>query len=190
MSASTVVKKIDALVERIDSPIIVCGIITVSASATLLFVGVILRYIFGTTSDIIEELSSNLVVWSVMFLGGPAFKRGSHVGMEFLAEKLKGRLRAFHHVFINLVLFVMCGVLCWKGLEVVQLVFQSGRTTISGEIPLWFMMIPVPIGAFIFCFYLISEITKSLCVFIDPALYDNIFPSRTEVPQAPDGLAK
>lgn len=190
MNASTVVKKIDALVDRVDGPIIVCGVAAVSASATLLFVGVILRYILGTTIDIIEELSTNLVIWCVMFLGGPAFRRGSHVGMEFLAGKLRGRLRVSHHVFISLVLFAMCGVLFWKGIEVVQLVFLSGRTTISGEIPLWSMMIPIPIGGIIFCFYLGSEIIKSLCVLIDPVLYDNIFSPRTEAPQAPEGQAK
>ena len=186
MSASTVVKRIDALVERVDSPIVVCGVVAISASATLLFVGVILRYIYGTTFDIIEELSTNLVIWCVMFLGGPTFKRGSHVGMEFLAEKFRGRMRAFHYAFINIVLFGMCGVLFWKGIEVMQLVFLSGRTTISGEIPLWLMMIPVPMGAFIFCFYLISEITKTICVFIDPALYGNVFPSRTVIPKELD----
>jgi TRAP-type C4-dicarboxylate transport system permease small subunit len=180
MSAAAVVKKIDALVDRVDKPLVVCGVAALSASAFMLFVGVILRYIYGTSVDILEELSTNLVVWCVMILGGPAFKRGSHVGMEFLAERLKGRLRAGHHMLINVVTFLMCGLLCWKGIEVVQLVHTSGRTTMSGELSLWYMMIPVPLGALIFCFYLVSDIVKSLCIFIDPALYDKVFPPRQE----------
>jgi TRAP-type C4-dicarboxylate transport system permease small subunit len=188
MSASTMVKKIDAWVERVDGPIVAGGVIALSASASLLFAGVILRYFWGTTVDIIEELSANLVVWAVMFLGGPTFKLGSHVAMDFLAEKLKGKVRVFHQIFINIVLLMMCGLLVWKGIEVVQLVFQSGRTTISGELSLWYMMIPVPMGAFIFCFYLICEIAKNVCVFIDPTLHNYVFPPRSELSKIADEL--
>jgi C4-dicarboxylate transporter, DctQ subunit len=185
MSSSGFVEKMDAWVRRLDSVLIALGVVALCASACMLFVGVILRYWFRTTVPAFEDLSVNLVVWSVMFLGGPAAIRGSHVGMEFVAEKAKGSLRTVHRLVVSTGVLVVCAFLVWKGIEVVMLILPSGQTTFSGELELWYMMIPIPLGAAMYGLFLCSEIIKIVCCFFDPALMERYFPVRAQESDEP-----
>ncbi len=177
MSAAETIKRADRFVEAIDHPIMVAGLICMTASAGMLFVGVILRYFFGQTFAVIEELSVNLVIWAVMLFGGPVFKRGSHVGMEFLAERLHGTKRAIHQLILDIALLGICFLLLWKGIEVVQVIYESGKTTHSGDLDVWYLMMAVPVGAAIYGAYGIAEIIKIICVFFDPGLSGKVFPA-------------
>jgi C4-dicarboxylate transporter DctQ subunit len=190
MSAGEMIKRVDKFIDGIDSPIMVIGLICLTSSAGMLFIGVIFRYFFSHTFPVIEELCVNLVIWAVMFFGGPVFKRGSHVGMEFLAERLHGYKRALHQLVLDLVLLFICAILLWKGMEMVQVIYQSGKTTHSGDLEVWYLMLAIPVGATIYALYGIAEIVKIICVFIDPKLAAQVFPPRLGESQDSEGLAK
>ena len=190
MNAAEMIRRADGFIEAIDQPIMVVGLIFLTSSAGMLFMGAILRYFFGRTFPVIEELSVNLVVWAVMFFGGPVFKRGSHVGMEFLAERLHGTKRAVHQLILDIVLLFICFILLWKGIEVVQVIYQSGKTTHSGDLDVWYLMMAIPVGAGLYSAYGIAEVIKIICVFIDPGLSGQVFPARLGESQDSEGLAK
>ena len=190
MSAGEMIKRVDRIIDGIDSPIMVMGLICLTSSAGMLFIGVIFRYFFNQTFPVIEELCVNLVIWAVMFFGGPVFKRGSHVGMEFLAERLHGYKRALHQLILDLVLLFICAILFWKGIEVVQVIHQSGKTTHSGDLEVWYLMLAIPVGATIYGLYGIAELIKIICIFIDPRVATQVFPPRLGESQGPEGLAK
>ena len=180
MSAFEVASKNERFIRLIDKGLLVCGAITLLASATILFMGVIARYFFGQSYSLFEEVSTNLVVWTVMFLGGPALKRGSHVGMEFLAQKLKGNAKTIQQLVINIVMILICGILAWKGVEIVQLMMQLGKTTLSGELAIWYMIIPVPLGGTIYAIYCLAEIIQVICAWIDPAVSRSVTTGETK----------
>ncbi len=186
MSSSGFVEKMDAWVRRLDSILIACGVVALCASACMLFVGVILRYWFQTTVAAFEDLSVNLVVWAVMFVGGPAAIRGSHVGMEFLTEKAKGSLRTVHRLVVSTGVLVVCAFLVWKGTEVVMIILPTGQTNFSGDLALWYMMIPIPLGAATYGLFLCSEIIKIVCCFFDPALTEKYFPAQAQESGQPE----
>jgi TRAP-type C4-dicarboxylate transport system permease small subunit len=184
------IKRVDKLIAAIDGVVIILGLIAVGGSACLLFIGVIARYLFQKTYSTFEELAVNLIIWAVMFFGGPVFIRGGHVGMDFLSEKLHGSRKAAQQLVISIALLFICAIIFWKGMEIVQMIYQSGKTTHSGELKEWYLKIAIPIGGFLFGFYALGEMIKSICLFMDPKLAGQVFPSRSMGHQEPEGSVK
>jgi len=179
-NASEMVKWIDRAIEAIDRGVVMLGLVSVSGSASLLFIGVIARYIFDRTYAVVEDLSVNLVIWAVMFFGGPVFRRGGHVSMEFFAEKLQGFKKAIQQLIICAVLLFICVIIFWKGAEIVQMIYQSGKATHSGELKEWYLKLPIPTGGALFAVYALAEMVRIICVFIDPKLSARVFSSPTQ----------
>jgi len=180
MSCATVIRRMNQFTDAIDNPLIITGIFAIVSSATLLFIEVICRYLFSKTFPLFEELSVNLIIWGVMFFSGPVFKRGSHVGMEFIAEKLRGRVKILYSILINIVIVSLCYIFIWKGMELVQIAHMTGKTTNSGELEVWYMLLAMPVGGFVYGVYAVAEIIKLICVLIAPELYGQIFIAHAE----------
>lgn len=182
-SPSNTVSRVDQWIGAIDRVVMALGLIAVSASASLLFLGVIARYIFQKSYSTFEELSVNLVVWAVMILGGPVFWRGGHVGMDFLSGKLHGSGKAAQKLLISVALFFLCAIFFWKGLEIVQMIYLSNKTTVSGDLKEWYLKMAVPLGGFLFGLYALGEMIKGVCLFFAPELAEQVSPAQpTEHP--------
>jgi len=180
---SEMIERMDRWIERLDQLCIILGLTAITGSATLLFFGVISRYFFQKTYAVFEDLSVNLVIWAVMFFGGPVFKRGGHVGMEFFSEKLHGFKKAALQLSLSVILFFICAILLWKGLEIVELIYQSGKTTHSGDLQEWYLKLAIPVGGGLFGLFALGQMMKTLFVFIDPSLIGRVFPGA--VPESP-----
>jgi len=180
MKAQETVAKLDRIVGWIEPPLVALGILSLLGSAALLFFWVIVRYIFFHTFPIVEDLAVNFIVWAVFLMGGPVFRRGGHIGMEFISGRFTGLGKALQQLALNLVLLLVCVILFWKGTEVVQLIHQIGKTTPSGELGEWLLMLPAPLGGVLLGFYSIVGIIKIFCFFADPKLSGLAFPSRLE----------
>jgi TRAP-type C4-dicarboxylate transport system permease small subunit len=170
MSAAKIYAGADRFIESIDRPVEILAMTALMASATMLFVGAIYRYIFSSTIDLFEELSVNAVVWAVLLYGGPLAKRGGHIGMDFLSKKLPRYGQAVLQLIIYVALLFLCVVLLWKGAEIVQVMKMVGKTTHSGDMQIWILMLPVPIGASLYAAYGIAGIVKIFCAMKDRAL--------------------
>jgi len=80
-------------------------------------------------------------------------------------------------------LLFLCAVLVWKGMEIVQVMCMLGKTTQSGEMMIWILMLPVPIGAALYGIYGIGGIIKVGCALIDPVLPVEATGSHTPAPE-------
>jgi len=189
-SPSSTVRGVDRWIGAIDRVVMVLGLLAVSASAGLLFLGVIARYIFQKSYSTFEELSVNLVVWAVMILGGPVFWRGGHVGMDFLSGKFHDSGKAAQKLVISMALFFICAVFFWKGLEIVQMIYLSNKTTTSGDLKEWYLKMAVPMGGFLFGLYALGEMIKAVCLFFAPDSAEQVSPKQLREHQAQEGPGK
>ena len=190
MKAAKVSQAVDRFIEFIDPYLIAAGLMALMVSAGMLFCGTIYRYFFKQTISIFEDLSVNLIIWAVMFFGGPVFKRGGHVGMEFLAERLDARKKAVHQLVIYFFLLLICAIFVWKGGEIVRVLYQIGKTTQSGEIQVWYLMLPVPVGCLLYGIYGIAGIIKVLCSLTDPTIAVPAVSAHAIAPEETEGLIK
>jgi TRAP-type C4-dicarboxylate transport system permease small subunit len=190
MKAAKVSRAVDRFIEAIDPPLVTLGLTALMISAGMLFSGTIFRYFFKQTISIFEDLSVNLIIWAVMLFGGPVFKRGGHVGMEFLAERLDARKKAAQQLIIYLSLLLICAIFVWKGGEIVQVLHQIGKTTQSGELEVWYLMLPVPVGCLLYGIYGIAGIIKILCALSDPTIATQAASAHSMAPEETEGLVK
>ena len=184
------ISAIDRCLEVIDGICISLGLIAITGSGTLLFFGVISRFFFQETYAVTEDLSVNLVIWAVMFFGGPVFKRGGHVGMGFFAEKLGGFKKAGLQLGISFTLLFICAIFLWKGAEIVELIYQSGKMSHSGDLMEWYLKIPIPIGGALLGVFALGQMMKILFVMLEPGSVRRVFPTATAESSKREGLGE
>ncbi|MFQ3620243.1 MAG: TRAP transporter small permease [Spirochaetales bacterium] len=75
---------------------------------------VVFRFFF-TALTWSEELASFLLVWVSLLGAAVAFKRGSHIAVTFLIEKLSPTGKQWVQVFISLLGLLFFGIVVWYG---------------------------------------------------------------------------
>ena len=123
------------------------------------FVNVVSRYLFHMSLAFTEEIEVAFFVW-VTFLGiGIAFKKGSHLAMVFIRDRLPIR----KHLIIlgqilSLILFVIVLYFTAKYVYLDMTIYHS-RTMALG-IPMWIYTIGMPIISILIIFRIAQKIKE------------------------------
>lgn len=106
------------------------------------FLQVVFRFFF-TALTWSEELSSFLLVWVSLLGMAVGFKRGSHIAVTFLLEKLHPFLRKVVQVLIAILGLLFFGIVSWYGRVMMQ-TEASQVTPAMGLSMAWiYLMYPV-----------------------------------------------
>lgn len=73
-------------------------------TTVLVLVNVFLRYFMKTGLYWSEEVATSCFVWSVFLGAASGYRRGLHIGVDLLVEKLPPALRNIVHVLVQIVL--------------------------------------------------------------------------------------
>ncbi|MEH7276704.1 TRAP transporter small permease [Neobacillus vireti] len=131
-----------------------CLIISVS----LAIFGVIVRYFFGVSFGIIEEICRYSIIYGVFAYIGPLIKKNEHIKMDLMENILKGKALLVNDLIISIILSFSYAFLCWTGIQWVISLYQLGIMTSSG---LMLMVIPafaIPFGMFFGWVYSLQQI--------------------------------
>lgn len=126
-SLKTILLNLDLLIAT------VCLVILIA----LTFAGVIWRYFLSAPFTWLEEVQLACMVWIVFLAAGPAFRAGSHVAIEMIADMLPESLQKVVTAFISICVVGVIVYLFWRTLSFVELFMESGRATSLLEMPLW-----------------------------------------------------
>lgn len=134
------------ILEKIEENLIGIGLL---ASILLVFVNVVLRYVFKSSSTWIEEVVRYLIIW-VTFIGSAiCFRKGSHMGIDLIFSLTKGRVKKGIEIFGLVASFIFMIFLFKYGLELVLFTQKTGQITPAIEIKLFWVYIGIPLGAFL-----------------------------------------
>lgn len=123
----------------------ILGSLLVAVMVTISFVNVITRYFIKMSLSWSEEITVNLFVWVVLLGSSVAFKKGSHLGMEFVYERLPVKCKKVLFILSSALSIGFFVVLGWLGtLEVIDEIDLSVITE-SLAIPVWYYTIAVPV---------------------------------------------
>ncbi len=112
----------------------------------LVFVNVVL-HLFGRDMAATTELCELLMVW-VTFLGGAAAaRRGAHMAITELIDKLKPGPRRALDLAITAVSAVVLGQLVWYGWNITKAGWSNQLTVL--DIPMSFQYLALPVASFI-----------------------------------------
>ena len=135
-----------------------CGIL-LGLGAFLCMGEIVSRVLFGKSYDFLYSGIIWLVIWSVLLLSGPVLKEGGHIHVDFVVQKLKGRLRLLVEVLNSLCILIYGALIAWGGITMVHLYHTRNMTfALYFPIPMWMVKLCVPLGMVIFTIYAVRQL--------------------------------
>jgi TRAP-type C4-dicarboxylate transport system permease small subunit len=138
----------------------VLTILCLSAITIFVSVEVILRYFFGATLYVTEQLTRYLLVWMV-FLGSTlAIADNSHISIEILTARFRGRARAFFNLIAQALLLLFLVFLVIEGIQVLPFQVDQIISTLGVSI-VWFYL-AIPVGSLLMIANLLPKLWRNL----------------------------
>lgn len=155
------------ILERATAPVAFgaagAGFVCVVVMMLIMTFDVIARYVFNSPTMWGGEIASYLMI-AIVFLGlGQNLRLGSHIRIDVVTNLLSPRFRLFLEVFAYAVTIVFTAMLfagCWIRFEN----FWVRQTTSDSPLmtELWLPMVPVLLGAGIFCVVAVTGFVTAL----------------------------
>jgi len=115
---------------------------------------VVSRFILNNPSSFTEEAALFLMLWISLLGSAYAYRRGAHLGLDILVQKLKGKERIYAHKISDLVCFLFAAVLLvFGGIKLVALNIALEQTSAAMEIKFWKVYSVIPISGVLFAFF-------------------------------------
>jgi TRAP-type C4-dicarboxylate transport system permease small subunit len=121
---------------------------------------VFLRYCFGKSLYITEDLTRYLMVWVVFLASSLALRENSHVSIEILTNQFRGRARGWFNLVAQALLLTFLIFLIVEG--VIALTYQMEQIIPTLEIPIFWFYLAIPVGSMLMILNLLPKIWKSL----------------------------
>ena len=138
-------------------------ILCLAVMGIVLFVQIIMRTFFSAPLKWAEELARYLQIW-ITFLGiGYGIRRGSHIGMTLLKDRLPPILKALCGLIVDVAGFLAFIVMFRTSL---QFLAHQNVVSTAMELPMQLVYLVIPVGAVIYMAYdvgmIVSDIRKML----------------------------
>ncbi|MDI2098779.1 TRAP transporter small permease [Ruicaihuangia caeni] len=99
--------------------------VLLAATALIISADVVMRYGFNSPITGASEVALICVVWLVYLAAAGVARRGVHINIDFLVNRVKPRTIAIFDVVVETITLVILGVLLWAATEY----FLTGRFT-------------------------------------------------------------
>lgn len=156
------VEKINGYSDKLDKILSILAVACLLISVALAFLGVILRYQFGVSYQILEEICRYAIVYAVFIYMGPLIKKDEHIKMTFLDEKLGGKSLLIKDLLISSVLFISLVILSYASIIWVSSLYEMKLNTLSGEMLMAIPALAILVGMILSAFYAALEIVKDI----------------------------
>jgi C4-dicarboxylate transporter DctQ subunit len=138
----------------------VATIAILSVITVMVSVEVILRYVFGESLYITEELTRYGLVWMVFLGSSYAIRENSHFRMEIFVDRFRGRATAWFNLAAQLLLVVFLAFLIIEG--IVALSFQFEQIIPTLNISMFWFYLALPVGGALMLLNLIPKIWENI----------------------------
>jgi TRAP-type C4-dicarboxylate transport system permease small subunit len=131
------------------------------ASALMIFIEVTTRYLFSKTYGFLEEGPRLFLCFAVLPMLGIIFKRGRHIYVEIIPDRLKGKRKTALQVIIDLCMVFGSAIFLVAGLSGTQVLFASGMRVVGVlEIPQFILMASIPLGGAVLLLYSLESVAR------------------------------
>ena len=108
---------------------------------------VVMRYVFNAPPVWVDEVVGFLLVATVMLAAARTLRRGEHIAVDVLVDRLSPKARLWVRGWAALAVAAVAIVLIVNGWETAQLARMLGLVTEGNlEWPTWLLMLLMPIG--------------------------------------------
>lgn len=132
------------------------------SATVLLFVNVILRKYFNSSTTWAEEAIRYAMIW-ITFIGGSVCARNYlHVGIDLVAENSSPKIKKILNAIAELSSAVFSFILAYFGYENTRLVLETSQLSPALRMPMWLIYISIPIGCTIMGIRFIVNFWKTI----------------------------
>jgi C4-dicarboxylate transporter, DctQ subunit len=136
---------IDIGISHIESFLLAAGVLLMAANVVANVVG---RFIFGASIQFSEELNRALIIM-ITFAGiSYAARHGRHIRMSAIYDALPAKARKVLMIVIGVTTAVFMFGLAWYSFQYILTQYGRGRVLSSLQIPVWLILVWVPVGFF------------------------------------------
>ena len=108
---------------------------------------VVMRYVFNAAPVWVDEVVGFLLVAIVMLAAARTLRRGEHIGVDLLVDRLSPRARRWTQAWAALAVGLVACVLIINGWGTASLARMLGLVTEGNlEWPTWMLMLLMPVG--------------------------------------------
>ena len=141
----------------------VVAAIILGGAALMISVEVITRYFFGMTFGILEEGPRLFLCFAIMPMLGIIYKRGRHINVEILTEKLRGRKKTFLMLIIDVAMIAGSSIFLIAGIQGAWALYTSGIRIVGVlDLPQFWLMLSIPLGGGILLLYSFEGLVKDI----------------------------
>jgi len=145
-----VVRRIEAILNWILTGI---AVTLMWISASLAFASVVLRYLFGSSYGIVEELCRFSIVYAVLLYFGPLITRNVHLAMTIVTDRMPTWLHRYFDLIMTVFLALLMAVLLRAAWSWEAGLYAMNLDTMSGELKAWIPSAALPAGMAIALLY-------------------------------------
>lgn len=135
---------------------------------------IIMRNLLDSAPPEIETILRALVLWIAMVGAAVAARRKRHIVVDLLGHYLSPRLRRLSGCLANAFAAVVCLLLTFAGLKMLQLELSFQPVAYFGPMPRWLVQLPMPLAfAVMTSQFLLHALEDLLGIFKAPAQGDS-----------------
>ncbi|WP_424984209.1 TRAP transporter small permease [Maritalea sp. S77] len=172
---------IDTAIGRIESFFLAIGVLLMALNTSANVVG---RYLLGNSIFFSEELNRILIIL-ITFAGiSYAARHGRHIRMSAIYDALPPKLRKTLMVLIALTTALIMFGLCYYAVNYIGTQASRGRVLPSLQIPVWTILVWVPVGFFMTGVQYLLTAIKNLTskdIYLSTAVLEGYDDGETEV---------
>lgn len=152
---------------RVVSALAGLGMALAAAGLLVSFVligwAVVMRYWFNAAPIWVDEVVGFLLVAIVLLAAAQTLRRGEHIGVDLLTDRLSVPARRWTRAWAALATGVIAGVLIVNGWETAALARKLGLLTEGTlEWPTWLLMLLMPIGGTLLLLAAVEALWRTL----------------------------
>lgn len=141
-----------------------------SVVTVLVPIEVFLRYLFGKSLYVTEELTRYLMVWVVFLASSLAIREEAHISIGILVNRFRGRARTWFNFVAHALLIFFLVFLMIEG--IIILPFQIDQIIPSLEIPIFWFYLAIPVGCGLMILNLLPKVWENLKTISDNITLD------------------
>jgi len=133
------------------------GIVVIMAAMTaIVFTQVFARYVLNRSIPWGEEISRYMMIW-VCFLGSAvAVKRGGHIGITFLRDRIPEKAQVPVGLFVNICVLIFLGYTTYYGFEMAKNV--AIQRAPASRISMFWPYSSIPVGCLIMFIHTLANL--------------------------------
>lgn len=147
------------IVDRVVRALLALLLAVMVASVTWQIVS---RYVLASPSSWTEELARFMLIWIGLVGGAHAYRRGMHLGLELLAERLPRRVRPLHAALVHVAVAIFAAlVLVGGGGNLVALTYSLAQYSPALELPMAAVYFALPLSGALLLLYAAAGLANS-----------------------------